>query len=254
MALSQAGLRAKPLWRAAAEAGHVEIVPLLLNGGASFSSRALSVAAENGRDDIIRMLLADHTDVLSPTVLSGGLSAAARRGNMEAVEAILGAGAEPSDGVLGALDGAHPEILALLLAGGAVLDDREARRRLFAAVRDGSVNVVRMLLDAGVDVSVVARANSSNEGSTALMVAARQGDAAMVRILLEAGADVDTSHDESGRTALHNAVDGGEREVVQMLIDAGADINRHRYAGRRTNGRPIRGINALAGGGLRERP
>ena len=90
---------------------------------------------------------------------------------------------------------------------------------LHIAAREGHLEVVRLLLQAGADKDA-----SNGDGLTALHFAARPGHSEVVRLLLEAGADKDaaTTHGVTV-TALHIAAQEGHLEVVRLLLEAGAD-------------------------------
>ena len=101
-----------------------------------------------------------------------------------------------------------------------------------AAVR-GFAEIVRRLLDAGVDVNRRYRNNL-----TALMWAASYEDGvgiraaeAVIDLLLKAGARVNAA-DDRGRTALMMAAELDHAEVVDVLIKSGADRNLRDKAGK----------------------
>jgi ankyrin repeat protein len=101
------------------------------------------------------------------------------------------------------------------------------------AAERGFAEIVRRLLDAGVDVNRRYRNNL-----TALMWAASYDDGVGIRavesvidLLLEAGAEVDAA-DDRGRTALMMAAKLDHAEVVEMLIRSGADRNQSDKAGK----------------------
>ncbi|KAK2627022.1 hypothetical protein QTJ16_004197 [Diplocarpon rosae] len=87
------------------------------------------------------------------------------------------------------------------------------------AAKKGYHNIVRMLAEAGVDVSV-----KDDTGQTSLHLAALCGHNDTVLVLLDAGADIDAEN-QQGQTALFMAVDNGEESTVKILLDAGADPN-----------------------------
>eukprot|EP00929_Paragymnodinium_shiwhaense_P048577 TRINITY_DN24541_c0_g1_i1.p1 TRINITY_DN24541_c0_g1~~TRINITY_DN24541_c0_g1_i1.p1 ORF type:complete len:174 (+),score=31.19 TRINITY_DN24541_c0_g1_i1:333-854(+) len=92
---------------------------------------------------------------------------------------------------------------------------------LHFAAGGGSVEVVRILLEAKADVKAVAP--TSNE--TALHSAAQQGHDAVAKMLLEHGAEPNACA-ESGDTALHNACAKGHLEMAKLLVQGGADVNQ----------------------------
>ncbi|XP_049797578.1 ankyrin repeat domain-containing protein 65-like [Schistocerca nitens] len=115
------------------------------------------------------------------------------------------------------------------------LSKQERGRMLIEAAVVGAVEMIRMLLVAGVDVQA-----RDNCGMTALHRAAVAGHVEAVRCLLRNGAEVG-SEDSERRTPLHLAATAGHAAVVRLLMvpTAGSD------AGCRYRGMPLR---ANAGG------
>jgi ankyrin repeat protein len=124
---------------------------------------------------------------------------------------------------------------------------------LIDAVRSGSVEHVRALLERPVDVDAAlpdgttalhwaahsnqdemarlliaagANANAANRyGVTPLTLAATSGNAALAAALLEAGADPNVTVGE-GETILMTAARTGSVEIIEALVAKGADVNR----------------------------
>jgi len=94
--------------------------------------------------------------------------------------------------------------------------DEKGQVPLYLALRDGSLNVARVLL-ASPDLKVDAP-NAVNE--TPLMMAALRGDMEWTLLLLQRGAQVN----RSGWTPLHYAASGPEPKIVALLLDRGAAI------------------------------
>ena len=120
-----------------------------------------------------------------------------------------------------AVKNGHLELVRLLLEAGA---DKDATNgfggtALCMAAREGHLEVARSLLEAGADKDA---ATTDVKGTTALFVAAREGHLNVARLLLEAGADKDTRN-RFGVTALCAAANNGHLEVVRLLLEAGAD-------------------------------
>ena len=122
------------------------------------------------------------------------------------------------------------------------------------AVFSGSLEIARLLLDAGARVAAEANTDDSSlhaavedanlpsvnllldyDGAAALdwfdyisrtplMIAVEMENIPIARRLIEAGADVN-AHDEPriGDTALHTAARNGTLEMVELLVSAGAD-------------------------------
>ena len=101
----------------------------------------------------------------------------------------------------------------------------EGKASLHAAAEDGNINVVKALLERGIDIN---SRNPYDHNRTPLDRAAHKGNVDLVRLLIERGAEVD-ARDDWGWTPLHCASDSGHLEVSRVLIDHGANVNaRHR--------------------------
>lgn len=133
--------------------------------------------------------------------LRAPLEHAAARGNVDLVDALLGAGA----------------------GGGAGWSGCRGRTLLHAAALGGSAKVMFALLRAGAqpDVNVVALGSKRS----ALYVATMCGHTEAARCLLVAGADVDFEDPVDQRTVLHAAARGGHEQLVNDLLIGGADPN-----------------------------
>jgi len=102
-------------------------------------------------------------------------------------------------------------------------DDRlEGVRALERAARDGDVDAIRRLLDAGASVDGMDGADEPAPAPLAFAAAAGRVDA--VRALVDAGANVER-RDQCNVTALRYAAAYGECETVRALVDLGADAN-----------------------------
>jgi ankyrin repeat protein len=105
-------------------------------------------------------------------------------------------------------------------------------REFVDATSTGDASKVRALLKRGVPVDVLDNRDAPM-GRTALMHAAENGHLEVVKILVDAGANV-SAKDKAvptfpevahGRQALHYAVRNKNVSVPEMLLDAGADPN-----------------------------
>ncbi len=84
----------------------------------------------------------------------------------------------------------------------------------------GQEEAVRILVERGADVNVVARNASIHV--TPLHSAVAGSHAEIVELLLEHGADPNAAQ-ERGFTPLHSAAQNDDRESVEALLEAGAD-------------------------------
>jgi ankyrin repeat protein len=215
---------------AAARWGQTESVVALLAGGADAARTnadgwtALELASAGGHVEAVRALAARGGAASAP----GALESAARAGSMGSVRVLLATGAVPPQGsgpalVEAALEGSVEMVRQLLDAGAPVeATGRQGVRPLEGAVRHGHVDVVRLLLAAGASVAADAA------GCTPLYEAASIGHADVVELLLAAGSDVHAACGSSRFTALHLAQ---EPAVAAALLRAGARVDARNVAG-----------------------
>ncbi|KAH7138655.1 ankyrin repeat-containing domain protein [Dendryphion nanum] len=91
---------------------------------------------------------------------------------------------------------------------------------LTAAAYDGTINMVKMLLDAGAEIE--------SDSGWALQTAAGEGHTEVVLELLSRGANVNsltTDHRFPQGTALQAAVESSKESLVELLLEKGADPN-----------------------------
>ena len=100
------------------------------------------------------------------------------------------------------------------------IKNRDGETALHLASRRRNVDLLRILLDKGVDVNI-----RSTTGMTPLHVAAGDGYLEVTNLLLERGADLNAQESVNGHTPLHCAVLGGHVDAVRMLLGMGADLN-----------------------------
>jgi hypothetical protein len=88
----------------------------------------------------------------------------------------------------------------------------------FAIVAEKADQLVRLLLEAGADVTWM-----SGDGLTALHVAALRGEREVVKILCGKRGSELNRRNPWGQTPLHLAAGGGHTQVVRLLLENGAD-------------------------------
>ena len=171
--------------------GSAAVVDLLLNAGADPNTTGvdgetvLMLAARTGRPDAVQLLLAKGANVNASESWQGET-------------ALMWAAAED-----------HAEVVALLAKHGA---DLNARSKVpdFPKVKVDFATMVFTALPRG--------------GFTPLLLAARQGALNGVRALAEAGADLNAT-DPDGTTALNMAIINAHYDVAAVLVEKGADLN-----------------------------
>jgi len=243
-----------------------DIAEILINKGVSLDSHksrttALTLACENGRDKIVR-LLCEAGAGLDLVGYRGatGLHYASARGFSKIVQLLCDYGAtldqenydRETPVELACMNG-HLDVVRILSAAGAVLDqshlynaickgDMELvcflletgisphhywriapRTFLHAACEQGHYNIVSILIDAGMILDAVSR-----DEETPLILACKGGYTKIVRLLITNGAGLDLQ-DKYGHTALHTICDShnirdekDRNNLVNILMDAGA--------------------------------
>lgn len=160
---------------------------------------------------------------------ASALMRAARRGDTEAVRALLAGGAEINrrngnggTALMYAAVGGHTEIVDLLIRHGADVDARGTNGwgALMVACAKGYVPIVERLLAAGADADL-----PDVYGWTPLMRAIYEQRQAVARELLsESDVELDAVNDH-GSSALHLAAIVGDRDTARALVNRGADTD-----------------------------
>jgi glycerophosphodiester phosphodiesterase len=117
-------------------------------------------------------------------------------------------------------------------------DEKAAMRRnisqssavLALATKSNFVVIVKLLVDAGVDINW-----QDDQGETAMHVAARFGHAECARLLLEGTndqkADVELVENTFSWTPLHIASVDGHLQIAKLLVATGAEVNKQDVSG-----------------------
>ncbi|KAH1516220.1 hypothetical protein KXX25_008793 [Aspergillus fumigatus] len=182
----------------------------------------MRAAAENGYEDVIRILVANGGDVNAGCDEDEGnaLQAAAMKGSVLHIAAVNG----------------DESITGLLLKNGADPNTKGGMYgfALQAAVEEGHENIIQMLLDNGADVNL-----EGGPYGNAFQAAVENSDQDIVELLLAHGANINmmiggekyTALQEVARrglepmTALHQAAKEGQAGVVALLLRKGANPN-----------------------------
>ncbi|XP_077435531.1 uncharacterized protein ankrd50l [Vanacampus margaritifer] len=198
--------------------GYGEVANLLLERGANPGHRdndgmtPLLLAAYEGHDDIVELLLEAGADVDESAGPKGDVPACA------AVTPLLAAAAM-----------GHMKTVSRLLFWGAAVDaiDAEGRTALSLAAARGTTEVVRALLDRGLDEN-----HKDDLGWTPLHSAACEGHRAVCAALTERGSTVRVGEmDVEGRTALILAAQEGHLGATRLLLDRRSPIDHRAYDG-----------------------
>jgi ankyrin repeat protein len=219
--------------------GHLDVVKRLLDDQRldvdrridKYHETALHRAAYYGHEDIVRLLINAGADINIKHVMTGGaLHCASYQQNVNIVHMLLTHGADVN--AIRGTGGCIPlqiaiwqdqkQVAQILIDAGANVDyvgevsgfDPFAHiSPLLHAVRKGSIDLVRMLLDAKADIRAV--------GETVLLwTAVDWGHEDITEFFLESGADI-TRHTKT--VALAKARELHYDTIAAMLLGAGAD-------------------------------
>ncbi|KAK9420065.1 putative Clr5 domain-containing protein [Seiridium unicorne] len=106
------------------------------------------------------------------------------------------------------------------------LVDYPRRTALQAAVEEGNLEIMKMLLDAGADINA---SPGPLRGATTLQLAAIKGYIGIAKSLISMGANINADGAKCfGRTALEGAAEYGRLDMVQFLLEEGCIIDNHR--------------------------
>lgn len=114
-------------------------------------------------------------------------------------------------------------VVKLLLEAGVDVTAADPQRQVTAlhnAAAQGHLKLVQLFLDKGASVDA-----QDWNGSTPLIFAAGQGKVDVMKVLLARGAKVDVKP-KNGPTALVAAVYAGNAQAIRMLLEAGANPNQ----------------------------
>jgi ankyrin repeat protein len=186
----------------AAEGGHMDIVELMLEHGATNYDYAMAGAAEGGHMDIVELML-EH----GATDFDFVMKAAATRGHMDIVELMLEHGATNYDVAMedAAYEG-HMDIVELMLELGANSYDYA----MLDAASGGHMDIVELMLELGAN-----NYDMSMEG------AVYGGHMDIVELMLELGA---TDYD----FAMKAAATGGHMDIVVTILLHVIKLSRER--------------------------
>lgn len=172
------------------------------------------------------MTLSGGTITVEPDS-SQALVMSAYQGERNTVEKLIAGGADVNrqnrvSPLMAASDGGHLEIVELLLARGARLNDRadfNGKTALHFAVEKGYLDIAGALN------------HLDQNGNNLLASAAAAGSNDVIRMLIRLGINAD-NRNKFNRTALFDAIEHGHPETVRLLIQQKVDLNIRTASGK----------------------
>ncbi|MGK5593991.1 MAG: ankyrin repeat domain-containing protein [Parachlamydiaceae bacterium] len=217
----------------AARDGSPEVLNMLLNTGSDLESEdedeETPLFYAINKLENFKFLLNKGADIHHRLKIEDGATVihiAARDGSLNVLEALietLGLELKDKHGLTPLFYAvSEPENFKLLLDKGADthhrLKSEDEATILHIAARDGSLKVLQMLLDAGLDLEL-----KDKHGLTPLFYAVSEPE--NFKLLLDKGADIGHRLEkEDGATILHMAAQNGLPKVLKMLIRFGLDL------------------------------
>ncbi|MEM9073072.1 MAG: ankyrin repeat domain-containing protein [Myxococcota bacterium] len=211
------------------DAIHGEIAKVLVDAGADVGAREAhgdtpyDIAKLHNNEPVVRFF-AEHFREIPAVPTTEHLKALVREERVEELERLLERGLsverfqeQPRNLLFEAL-GSQVVGDVVLRWGADPHTEFEGETTLMVAAGAGQVELVRALLDAGVDVDRVSYGTRTAIGS-----ACSAGSVEIVRLLLAAGANVNPVR--GGWSPLMRAAQRGNVEIVTLLLEAGADAN-----------------------------
>ncbi len=190
--------------------GLKDIVILLMNKGAvvkedisKYKYTPLQMAVMGNNVDIAKILI-DNGVVANSEAGVPSILIATGRQYLEMTKLLLDSGADPNT--------RHP------------LNNNTS---LHSAAAAGNVELIKLFLSAGADVSL-----KNNQGKSALRIATDCGQInAFDSLLNPKNIDINETDTEFGMTLLHAAAICGSTGIIQLLIRRGANVSAKDYAG-----------------------
>jgi uncharacterized protein len=218
----------------AARCANTDSLDLLISSGADpkyFSERYGSLLHEARNPAVARLLIKHGADVNRVSLgRSSPLMNAVEHGRSEVVDVLLDAGAAVDYcefGGLTALTTAivykRPDIVRKLISSGCEFNktfEDELDPPLLLAAGSGNEDIVRILLENGVDVTA-----RNSEDETVLFHVTKRSSLSLVQELVAAGADIEAK-DKDGQTPLIKAIYAQDKKLVKLLLDAKADVSQ----------------------------
>jgi ankyrin repeat protein len=179
-------------------------------------NRAMNYAAEGGHMEIVKLMIEKGA-----TEFNSAMYNAARGGHMEIVKLMIEKGATEFNWAMGdAAKGGHMEIVKLMIEKGATDFDSAMRN----AARGGNMEIVKLMIEKGATHFITAMRNAAGEGHmeiVKLMIekGATDFDSAMRNAALGGHIEIVKLMIEKGATDFYSAMKNAEREGHMEIVN-----------------------------------
>ena len=179
--------------RMAAHSGHLNIVKFMLDLGATHIDEATCTAVTHKHIDIVEFLSEKGADV------NKALTTAFRKEDRDMIDFLISCGANDfRQGGIHAASKGNIELVKLCIERGVDM------RYLISCVEKGYMEIVQLILN-----------NGYTDFNRLLSIAALKGQSEIIQLMLDLGA---TEYNKAMRYASQN----GHKDIVQMMLDLGA--------------------------------
>jgi ankyrin repeat protein len=204
-----------------------------VDGHKDFPYTPLHIAASNGTEEIVDLLLSKGADVNILSSAGSPLHRAVNGGNTNVIRKLLKEGADINALItprgwtslhMAAVSGRYEAAMVLVENGiGLNKTDKNGATALHYAVSSGAreaEKVAVLLIKRGAEFNT-----SAIDGSTPLLTAVQKGKDKTVKLLIEKGADNSAKDKTTQRSMLHFAAIHGYGSIAGLLIEKGIDIH-----------------------------
>ena len=198
---------------------------------------ALSWAASEGKDDVVKVLLAAQSDdVPMPGYLENALYNASEKGYINIVRILIDAGADVNydyfitdSPIHMASQNGHIDILRLLIEAGGDIERRDNGYELtpiFYAIEGNQIECLKVLIEAGANLE---ESNNINN-ITPIFYSIEKGKIECLRLLIRGGANINRENGD-GDIPIFQAIENNNVHLLKILIEEGANLEIENYEG-----------------------
>lgn len=192
--------------------GHLEIIELMIIKGADDWNEGLYSACLHGFMQIAELMITKGADDLD-----SGLYYACINGSMELIDMLISKGTDNWNmGLEGACEGGHIEIVKLMIGKGA----NDWNEGFYNACKSGNMEIVKLILTKGGNCVDCIQENRNNGWDNTMKAACEGGNMEIVKLI-----DSKISDKSAGgyyRLGLMSACRGNNMEIIKLMLEKSA--------------------------------